>query len=119
MVESIPAVRPRSLPETLPYASAEAVDLIAQCVALNPSKRIDVGQALMHPFMAEFHDPEDEPSREGGPVRLETDDNTLVRPTDYRRMLYAEIERRRQDVRQNELGNLKKPSQAALRAFDS
>lgn len=58
MLEAIPPTRPRSLPEALPNCSAEAVDMVNQCIALNPHKRNDVLGALRHPFVAEFHDPE-------------------------------------------------------------
>ena len=64
--------------------------------------------------MAEFHDPEDEPSYEGGAIRLETDDNTLLKPAQYRQKLYAEIERRRQVARKLQLEQLKRPSQTVM-----
>jgi mitogen-activated protein kinase 15 len=118
MLEAIPPTRPRSLPEALPECSAEAVDMVNQCLAFSPTKRCDVLSALRHPFVAEFHDPGDEPSFEGGAVRLDTDDNTLLRPADYRKKLYQEIERRRQVQRRDELERLKRPSQAVLQSFD-
>jgi len=118
MLEAIPPVRPRSLPEALGQVSAECVDLVNQCIAFSPLKRCDVGAALRHPYMAEFHDPEDEPSRDGGAVRIETDDNVMLRPAEYRRKLYAEIERRRNDFRRDQLGMIKRPSQAVLQTFE-
>ncbi len=63
MLEAIPPTRPRSLPEALPDCSAECVDMISECVAFSPLKRSNVLAALRHPYVAEFHDPEDEPSR--------------------------------------------------------
>jgi mitogen-activated protein kinase 15 len=118
MLEAIPPTRPRSLPEALPQCSAEAVDFVNQCVAFNPTKRNTVYSALRHPFVAEFHDPEDEPSHSGGAIRIETDDNTLLRPADYRKKLFSEIERRKQEERSAQLEKLKRPSQAVLHSPD-
>jgi len=118
MLEAIPPVRPRSLPETLNACSAEMVDLVNQCVAFSPLKRVEVEAALRHPYLSEFHDPEDEPSHHGGAVRIETDDNTLLRPADYRKKLYSEIERRRQVMRKAQLELLKRPGQSVLQSFD-
>ena len=44
-----------------PSASPEAVDLLNQCLSLNPAERITAEAALSHPYFAEYHDPEDEP----------------------------------------------------------
>lgn len=63
MLEAIPPVRPLSLPELLPHASAEATDFISQCLTFSPAKRWNVHNALRHPLVAEFHDPQDEPVR--------------------------------------------------------
>lgn len=50
-------------------------------------------------------------------MRIETDDNTLLRPADYRRKLYGEIERRRQVQRKDQLEMLKRPGQSVLQTF--
>ena len=63
MLEAIPPTRPLSLPVMLPDASSEAVDFISQCITFSPQKRCNVDNALRHPYVAEFHDPEDEPVR--------------------------------------------------------
>lgn len=118
MLEAIPPTKPRSLAEHLAGHNFEAVDLIAECLSFSPDKRTDVAGALTHPFVAEFHDPEDEPSRHGGAVRLETDDNSMLRPADYRSKLFKEIERRRQVARADVLSKLKRPTQTALQVLE-
>uniref|UniRef100_A0A7S2WX63 Protein kinase domain-containing protein n=1 Tax=Rhizochromulina marina TaxID=1034831 RepID=A0A7S2WX63_9STRA len=114
MLEAVPPVRPTSLPELLPNASAEATDFINQCVTFSPFKRTNVHNALRHPFVAEFHDPEDEPVRTKGAIRLETNDSTMLTADEYRTKLYAEIERRRLQARKDQAGILKKPSKAVM-----
>jgi serine/threonine protein kinase len=56
--------------ETFPNASAQALDLIQQCLQFNPDKRISSIDALKHPYVAEFHNPDDEPDYPHGPIRI-------------------------------------------------
>ncbi len=41
-----------------------ALDLLEKLLAFNPVKRITVDEALKHPYLEPYHDPEDEPSAE-------------------------------------------------------
>ena len=47
-----------------PNATAIALDLLDRLVAFNPEKRITVEDALKHPYVDDYHDPEDEPTSE-------------------------------------------------------
>ena len=51
--------------ELFPAGNPECLDLLDKMLDLNPSRRITVEDALMHPFLETMHDPEDEPSFEG------------------------------------------------------
>uniref|UniRef100_A0A8B9G5J1 Mitogen-activated protein kinase 7 n=1 Tax=Amazona collaria TaxID=241587 RepID=A0A8B9G5J1_9PSIT len=42
-------------------ADAEALALLARMLRFDPRDRVGVGEALRHPFLAKYHDPEDEP----------------------------------------------------------
>ena len=43
-----------------PSASPAAFDLLEKMLEFNPQKRITVEEALRHPYLAEFHDSDDE-----------------------------------------------------------
>ncbi|OZJ06043.1 hypothetical protein BZG36_01145 [Bifiguratus adelaidae] len=45
-----------------PNATSEALDLLEKLLEFDPYKRISVEEALEYPYLALFHDPEDEPS---------------------------------------------------------
>lgn len=38
-----------------------ALDLLDRLLAFNPDKRITVEEALKHPYLEPYHDPDDEP----------------------------------------------------------
>lgn len=44
-----------------PHKSELALDLLDRLLAFNPVKRITVEEALRHPYLEPYHDPEDEP----------------------------------------------------------
>jgi mitogen-activated protein kinase 1/3 len=45
-----------------PTATPEAVDLLGKMLQIHPKKRITVDDALRHPFLAQLHSPDDEPT---------------------------------------------------------
>jgi serine/threonine protein kinase len=45
-----------------PEANETAIDLLDKMLAFNPAKRITVEDALKHPYLADLHNPEDEPT---------------------------------------------------------
>jgi mitogen-activated protein kinase 15 len=114
MLEATPPTRPLAIAELCTGAPTEAIDLITQCITFNPSRRPDAEQALRHPFLAEFHDPDDEPGYEGGPVVLDINDNTRLAPNEYREALYAEVMRRKAALRKSEVLKMKTPGSTIL-----
>lgn len=41
-----------------PKANPLAIDLLDKCLTFNPKKRITVEEALAHPYLEPYHDPE-------------------------------------------------------------
>ncbi|CAM9279762.1 unnamed protein product, partial [Choristocarpus tenellus] len=107
MLESIPPACQVPLSEMFPSASAQALDLIFQCLQFNPDKRTKAQDALKHPYVAEFHNPDDEPDYPHGTIQITieksvVDDNTKLSAADYRDMLYRDINSRRKEARRVE-----------------
>lgn len=42
-------------------ASQPAIDLLEKMLDLDPDKRLDATTALNHPYLDQYHDPDDEP----------------------------------------------------------
>ncbi|KAJ5082018.1 hypothetical protein N7532_011061 [Penicillium argentinense] len=60
-VNSLPDYPSSSLESTLGEADPKVVDLIGKMLDLDPKKRITTADALVHPYVSTYHDPEDEP----------------------------------------------------------
>eukprot|EP00897_Mesotaenium_endlicherianum_P004607 jgi/Mesen1/4174/ME000219S03304 len=58
---SLPPRPPRSFAELFPQLSATGADLVQRMLVFDPAKRISVTDALAHPYLAQYHEPADEP----------------------------------------------------------
>merc|ERR1711964_21767 len=83
ILDSLPPTKQRPFREVFPNATPNALDLLKKLLIFNPNKRIDVFEALQHPYVAQFHNVEDEPicPRE---IRIPIDDNIKYSVKDYR-----------------------------------
>ena len=84
MLESLPVMNYKSIPQTFPTASAEALDLIKVCFNFNPERRSSAEDLLRHVYCAEFHNEDEEPNYPHGPLRLPIDDNVKLTAPQYR-----------------------------------
>eukprot|EP00955_Chlamydomonas_euryale_P023563 249054-Chlamydomonas_euryale.AAC.12 len=60
-MESCTASRALDVRALLPRASDEALDLLGRLLSFNPGRRPSADEALAHPYLAQFHNPADEP----------------------------------------------------------
>lgn len=60
-LRGLPYAPPIPFATIFPDANPEALDLLARLLAFDPIERISVDEALEHPYLRVWHDPEDEP----------------------------------------------------------
>ncbi|KXS12663.1 mitogen-activated protein kinase HOG1 [Gonapodya prolifera JEL478] len=61
-VQSLPRRTKIPFPQRFAHADPLAVDLLERMLVFDPRKRIKAAEALAHPFLAPYHDPDDEPT---------------------------------------------------------
>ncbi|KRX09132.1 Protein kinase-like domain [Pseudocohnilembus persalinus] len=70
--------QPKPWQRLFPRASPEAIDLLSKLLCFDSKKRLTAAQALEHPYLTDFHLPEDEPTRQPvNPLEFEFDDYNL------------------------------------------
>lgn len=62
---------------------SDGLDLLRKLLTFNPSHRYTVEEALEHPYLRDFHDPQEEISFKGA-IRIPVDENTKYSIKDYR-----------------------------------
>jgi len=93
MLESVPGNKPRRFREVFSRrCSADALDLLQSFLKFSPDKRINVHEALQHPYVAQFHKQSDEPSC-SKIITIPIDDNTKLDINEYRERVYHEVVR--------------------------
>ncbi|KAK7919667.1 hypothetical protein WMY93_010951 [Mugilogobius chulae] len=60
-VQSLPSRPAVPFNKLYPQAEPEALDLLRAMLRFDPRERISVTQALEHPYLSKYHDPDDEP----------------------------------------------------------
>ncbi|CAG8484783.1 9860_t:CDS:10 [Paraglomus occultum] len=60
-IRSLPPMAKRPFQQMYPNANPLAIDLLERLLSFDPSERITVEEALEHPYLAVWHDPNDEP----------------------------------------------------------
>ncbi|KJA21464.1 hypothetical protein HYPSUDRAFT_42114 [Hypholoma sublateritium FD-334 SS-4] len=63
-IRALPFRRKKSFAQMFPAANPLAIDLMEKCLAFSPKKRLDVSEALRHPYLMPYHDVDDEPVAE-------------------------------------------------------
>jgi len=89
-LESLPDTEPRSLQSLYPNATEDALDLLQKLLMFNPDKRISAEGALEHPYIGQFHNPEEEIVCEKQ-INMPINDNKKLSVAAYREELYASV----------------------------
>lgn len=93
------ALRPRTnLESLLPNSNGQALDLVKKLLVFNPDKRLKVEEALKHPYVATFHNPQEEPALNYD-VTLSLSDDIQLSISDYRNKLYELIINKKSQIR--------------------
>jgi len=99
----------KSLAQTLSNYTNDklAIDLILKLLQFNPKKRLTAEQALEHPYVADFHNPEEEIVCDHK-IEIPLDDNHKYTAEEYRQKLYDVVLKRKLEIRKQILETLKK-----------
>jgi serine/threonine protein kinase len=60
-IRALPFRKKKPFSTLFPKANPQAVDLLEKLLTFSPKRRIDVDEALAHPYLESYHDPQDEP----------------------------------------------------------
>jgi serine/threonine protein kinase len=101
MIESLGETKPRKLRDMFPNASEDALDLMSKLLDFSPVTRYNIDQTLNHPYVAQFHNPDDEPVC-SGPIVVPIDDNKKFKINEYRQLLYDDIVAKKKEKRSKE-----------------
>jgi mitogen-activated protein kinase 15 len=72
-----------NIAKMFPTANREAADLLQKLLVFDPEKRFTAADALRHPYVANFHDPANEP-RCTRSITIPINDNEKVRTASRR-----------------------------------
>lgn len=77
----------KTLEEMIPNAPPDGIDLLKRLLQFNPDKRLTAEEALKHPYVARFHNPDDEPGLDCD-IIPPLDDDIQLSVEEYRVKLY-------------------------------
>lgn len=93
-IRALPFRKKKNFAQLFPNANPLAVDLMEKCLTFNPKRRIDVVQALAHPYLEPYHDEADEPCAPPLDASFFDFDNGVELPKEQLKiMIYEEIMR--------------------------
>ena len=84
-----------------------AIDLLGKLLLFNPKKRLTAEEALEHPYVADFHNVEEEIVCDHK-IRIPLDDNVKYGQEDYKRKLYDVVLQRKMEIRKQIMESMKK-----------
>lgn len=94
--------RGRAFEDVFNTAHPDAISMLRQLLHFNPEKRISAERALEHPYVAQFHNPHEEPVC-GKVIKIPIDDNTKYDIDEYRSKVYSEVVRKKRDQKRERM----------------
>ena len=73
-IKTLPPARGIHLSHLYPHADPLAIDLLLRMLVFDPTKRISVTEALLHPYMSGLYDPRQDPPAQL-PINLDMDES--------------------------------------------
>ncbi|KAI5122097.1 hypothetical protein M0805_002219 [Coniferiporia weirii] len=93
-IRALPFRKKRPLATLFPNANPLAIDLMDKCLTFSPKKRIQVDDALRHPYLEPYHDPMDEPTAPPlDPSFFHFDNGIPLSKEDLKELIYEEVMR--------------------------
>jgi mitogen-activated protein kinase 1/3 len=93
-IRALPFRKKKSFQALFPGANPLAIDFLEKCLTFSPKRRIEVGEALKHPYLAPYHDPQDEPTAEPiDPSFFDFDNGENSKKEALKELIYEEITR--------------------------
>ena len=109
MLENISTIKQKHLKNLFPKATAIELDLLSRLLKFNPNKRINVLEALEHPYVADFHEQyADTEIACEKPIQISIEDNAKYSIKEYKQKLYDDILKRKKEVRTQMIKEKKK-----------
>ncbi|PAV72029.1 hypothetical protein WR25_22461 [Diploscapter pachys] len=98
VLEKMPQRPRKPLEVVIPPGNPHALDMINRLLIFAPHKRMTVEQCLVHPYVVQFHSPQDEPSLPYD-VTLPLPDHIQLTIDDYRNKLYDMMQQKKTSIR--------------------
>ena len=90
-----------------------AIDLLLKLLVFNPKKRLTAEQALKHPYVADFHNPEEEIICDHK-IEIPLDDNNKFTREEFRQKLYVIVLKMKIEIRRQILESIKKKKKKSI-----
>ncbi|EDR08102.1 uncharacterized protein LACBIDRAFT_250005 [Laccaria bicolor S238N-H82] len=93
-IRALPFKKKKSFAQMFPNANPLAIDLMEKCLTFSPKRRLQVSEALQHPYLQPYHDPEDEPTAQPlDPAFFDFDFGDPLPKEQLKVLIYEEITR--------------------------
>ncbi|KAI9069004.1 mitogen activated protein kinase-like protein [Trametes sanguinea] len=91
-IRALPFRKKKPFSTLFPNANPLAIDLMEKCLTFSPKRRIEVEDALKHPYLEAYHDPQDEPTAEPlDPSFFDFDNGDPLSKEQLKVMIYEEV----------------------------